>query len=199
MNVPVTTSRIEIEIRRSRFISIAGRCDDPPAVRDLIARTRSEHPGCSHVVWAFVSGNEGERFGMSDDHEPKGTAGRPTLEVLRGSGLTNALIQTIRYFGGTKLGTGGLVRAYTQAAQLAVAGLDSEPLVERERFCCRVAYPYYDRFERLSDEFCLVIEATRFGTEVEIAGRLEVSRKQGFSEAIRNLTSGATEVIYPDT
>ena len=120
----------ELEIKKSRFIAWIGRSDDEAAARELIALARQEYPDACHHCSAFqfhVDGaNSVERF--SDDGEPSGTAGKPMLEVLRGSGLSNIAAVVIRYFGGVKLGTGGLVRAYSDAVTEA---LQQVPRVRR--------------------------------------------------------------------
>ena len=107
----------EIEIKRSRFITWIGRADDGGEARDLIAMAKSEYPDARHHCSAYIhevpGANRVER--SSDDGEPSGTAGRPMLDVLVGSGLTDVAAVVIRYFGGVKLGTGGLVRAYSDA------------------------------------------------------------------------------------
>ncbi|WP_448852407.1 IMPACT family protein [Corynebacterium sp. 335C] len=107
----------ELEIRRSRFITWIDRADDEDAARDLVAAARAEYPDARHHCSAFLvevpGANRVER--SSDDGEPSGTAGRPMLDVLQGSGLTNVAAVVVRYFGGVKLGTGGLVRAYGDA------------------------------------------------------------------------------------
>jgi putative IMPACT (imprinted ancient) family translation regulator len=86
MRVPLGSATAELEVKRSRFLAYADPFDEPDHVKRFVEAMREHHPGCNHVCHAFLSGREGERFGMSDDHEPHGTAGRPMLEVLRGSG-----------------------------------------------------------------------------------------------------------------
>lgn len=112
----------ELEIKRSRFITWIGRADDGDEARDLIALARAEYPDARHHCSAYIhevpGANRVER--SSDDGEPSGTAGAPMLEVLRGSGLTEVVAVVTRWFGGTLLGTGGLVRAYGDAVRAAV-------------------------------------------------------------------------------
>ncbi|WP_051260396.1 IMPACT family protein [Corynebacterium sputi] len=107
----------ELEIKRSRFITWISRADDEEAARELITMARAEYPDARHHCSAYLhevaGANRVER--SSDDGEPSGTAGRPMLDVLAGSGLTDISAVVVRYFGGVKLGTGGLVRAYSDA------------------------------------------------------------------------------------
>lgn len=112
-------ARSEIEIKRSRFIASCARTDSEEAAREFIAQIRREFPDARHHCTAFIihqdTGPDTAR--SSDDGEPAGTAGGPMLKVLTESGLTNVTCVVTRYFGGTKLGTGGLVRAYSEAVQ----------------------------------------------------------------------------------
>lgn len=112
----------EYEEKRSRFVAVLRRVDEEEGARDLVTELRSAHPGARHHCSAFLVDVPGssriER--SSDDGEPSGTAGTPMLDVLRGSGLTGVSVVVVRWFGGTKLGTGGLVRAYGAAVSEAV-------------------------------------------------------------------------------
>lgn len=116
-------ARTEIEVRRSRFVTLLARTDDEDAARGTIGEERRRFPDARHHCTAYVvevpSAQPVER--SSDDGEPAGTAGMPMLEVLRGSGLTNATVVVTRWFGGIKLGTGGLVRAYSESVAQAVS------------------------------------------------------------------------------
>ena len=112
----------EYEEKRSRFVAVLRRCDDEDDARALIAELRAAHPSARHHCSAFIVDVPGaSRIERSnDDGEPSGTAGTPMLEVLRGSGLTGVCSVVVRWFGGTKLGTGGLARAYSAAVSEAV-------------------------------------------------------------------------------
>src|SRR5690606_8036384 len=110
----------EIVIKRSRFMGWGSPVETEEAALELLDRIRSEHPQATHHCYAYRVGLGTETIRFSDDGEPGGTAGRPILEVLQREDLRNALIVVTRYFGGTLLGAAGLVRAYTQAAKLAV-------------------------------------------------------------------------------
>ena len=116
---------IELDIRKSRFIGIVMPVADRAAAMQEIERMRQAHPNATHVCWALMAGGQS---GMSDDGEPSGTAGRPMLEVLRHHELDSALAMVVRYYGGIKLGAGGLVRAYTDAIATA---LKQAPRIER--------------------------------------------------------------------
>lgn len=120
-----TSARAELTVKRSRFICTLARADDQQAARREIATIKDEFPDARHNCSAFIVEGEAPngpvRTHSSDDGEPSGTAGPPILEVLLGAGLVNVVAVVTRYFGGVLLGTGGLVRAYSEATQLAVA------------------------------------------------------------------------------
>ena len=125
-------------IKGSRFLSELFPCESQSMARDLVKAQKSKYADATHVVHAFVIGSGAEVLGMSDDGEPSGTAGRPTLDVLKGRGCTNTLITITRWFGGTLLGTGGLVKAYSGGAKQVIQKADElglfEELVEKKRF-----------------------------------------------------------------
>ena len=120
--VPAQDNRIEESIRRSRFITTVSRAEDRAAAGRFVDTIRAEFPDATHHCWAFVAGSPGSttHVGMSDDGEPHGTAGRPMLNVLLHSDVGEIVAVCTRYYGGTKLGTGGLIRAYGGAASSAL-------------------------------------------------------------------------------
>ena len=120
----------EIEVRRSRFLCTLARVGDEEAARAVVDRLRREHWDARHHCSAFVLGPEGTVERSSDDGEPAGTAGAPMLEVLRGRGVTDVVAVVTRWFGGTLLGAGGLVRAYGDAVR---AGLEATGTLRRDR------------------------------------------------------------------
>lgn len=129
-----TPHRAEFEVHKSRFIAWISRCAAPDEAQRLLQQARRAHPDARHHCLAFVAGPPGEQvaIGFSDDGEPGGTAGRPMYQVLEGSGLGQVGCVVIRYFGGIKLGTGGLARAYSRAVQLGLEALPTATFVTRE-------------------------------------------------------------------
>lgn len=119
----------ELEVKRSRFLTTLRRVDTEEQARGLVARLRKEHWDARHHCSAFVIGPDGRLRRSSDDGEPAGTAGAPMLEVLRGAGVSDVAVVVTRWFGGTLLGAGGLVRAYGDAVR---AGLDAAGTRRRE-------------------------------------------------------------------
>jgi uncharacterized YigZ family protein len=138
--VPLTLARpvhSELVIKKSRFIGCVQAVPDRAAAQAVVAQLRVEHPAATHVCWAFLAGGQSA---ANDDGEPGGTAGRPMLEVLRRQDLEGVLATVVRYFGGVKLGAGGLVRAYTDAVAQALLGAQKVPLQKRVVLRCAVPY-----------------------------------------------------------
>lgn len=127
----------ELVIKKSRFIGCVQAVPDRAAAQVVVAQLRGQHPGATHVCWAFMAGGQSA---ANDDGEPGGTAGRPMLEVLRHHDLEGVLATVVRYFGGVKLGAGGLVRAYTDAVAQALSSAQKVPL--RRMTALRCAVPY---------------------------------------------------------
>jgi uncharacterized YigZ family protein len=127
----------DITVKRSRFIGCVQAVPDRAGAQAVVARLRAEHPAATHVCWAFLAGGQSA---ANDDGEPGGTAGRPMLEVLRRQDLEGVLATVVRYFGGVKLGAGGLVRAYTDAVAQALLAAQKVPLQKTVTLRCAVPY-----------------------------------------------------------
>jgi uncharacterized YigZ family protein len=147
---PAGQAQAEIEIRKSRFIATVRRTLSAREAREAVKEERRLHPGARHVAFAFIIGSaSSETAGMSDDGEPRGTAGRPVMEVLKGSGLRNALVTVTRYFGGVKLGTGGLARAYSDSCRKALDLVPRAALRAGKLYRLTLPYEYFDGVKRL--------------------------------------------------
>ena len=123
MSPNVTLSKTgdsRIEVKKSVFIGRSFHISSPEEAAEYLAQERKKYPDARHLCYAWVTGGENSRQKSSDDGEPQGTAGQPLLEILTSNGFTDSMICVTRYFGGTLLGTGGLVRAYTDAAKAAL-------------------------------------------------------------------------------
>ena len=184
-------TRVELLIRKSRFLAEATPVDSVEAARELWRERKRLYADCNHVVPAFICGPQGGVMGCSDDGEPSGTAGRPALEVLKGSGITNVLLTVTRWFGGIKLGTGGLVRAYTESAQLALADPLVAELIPLTRFTLALTYVHYETVRRRFPEFAAEITGEEFAAGVTLTGVLPSANYAAFAEAVCDLTGGA--------
>lgn len=181
-----------LEIRKSRFIGIALPVDDRQAAMQAIAQLRAQHPDATHVCWALLAGGQS---GMSDDGEPSGTAGRPILEVLRHHELDGVLGAVVRYYGGVKLGAGGLVRAYTDAI---AAALKDAVRIERIAMAeLRVEIDYADeaRVRRWIGQQGHAITGSAHGARVSLSFRLPVATADAARAALRDLTQGRAAFV----
>jgi uncharacterized YigZ family protein len=127
----------ELLVKKSRFIACVEPVRDREQAQARVLQRRAEHPGAAHVCWALLAAGQS---GAHDDGEPSGTAGRPMLEVLRHQDLQGVMASVVRYFGGVKLGAGGLVRAYTDAVAQALLGAEKIPLIAQVQLVCSVPY-----------------------------------------------------------
>lgn len=166
--VPAGPHRVEDVERRSRFVTTVARAADPERAHAFVERIRHELPDATHHCWAFVAGPPGStaRVGMSDDGEPHGTAGRPMLTALLHGGVGDVVAVCTRYYGGTKLGTGGLARAYAGGVTHALEGLPTVERVTRVRARLAMDYAHVDAVRRLLDALDAVVADERYGADV---------------------------------
>jgi len=184
-------TRAELVVRKSRFLAEATPVASAEAAREHWRERKRTYSDCNHVVFAFICGPQGGVMGCSDDGEPSGTSGRPVLEVLKGSGITNVLLTVTRWFGGIKLGTGGLVRAYTEIAQMALADPPVAELVPLTRFTLALSYFHYETIRRRFPDFAAEITGEEFAAGVTLSGVIPSANFAAFSETVRDLTGGA--------
>lgn len=146
---PIDTQRFETEVKRSRFITTVSRTTDRLGAKAFITTIRKEFPDANHHCWAMVAGRPDDVYqqDQSDDGEPKGTAGKPMLNVLQHANMGNIVVVVTRYFGGIKLGTGGLTRAYSQSVSEALRQLNTEITYIREAVTVALPYTSFDQFE----------------------------------------------------
>jgi len=180
----------ETSAKNSRFISLMYSVQSQEEAKDRIKEGWEKYPDATHIVYAYRLGKTGDIFGMSDDGEPHGTAGRPVFEVLKGSGISNVILLVVRYFGGTKLGTGGLVKAYTRAAQEVLGLCKTEELTEKVRFFLTLPYPLHEPARKALIENGAGIEAEDFSTEVRLSGTLPQAAVPQTRRTLRDLSSG---------
>jgi uncharacterized YigZ family protein len=193
--VPAASARSEIRVVNSRFIASAGPSASVEAARTFIAGIRAELPDASHHVYAYIVGHGATTtLGMSDDGEPSGTAGRPVLAVLRGSGLGDVVLVVTRYFGGTLLGTGGLVHAYGDAAKAVLALLPRTEKIERRELTISVAYSLFDQTRRLIAAHAGAVVDEAFAAEVTLRVLLPQAQIEPFAAALGAATAGQARV-----
>lgn len=190
--VPLERARIETRVSNSRFIATAGPVADADEAKAFVKAIKAEFPDATHNVPAWIVGPETGRLDFcSDDGEPSGTSGRPLLAVLKGSGLTNAAVVVTRYFGGTLLGTGGLVKAYGDAGKLVLAEVERARLEEIERFAIALPYKLVDRFRTLAAAAGAVVAAEAFEEVVRLEVDVPSAAAPGFPDLIADLSAGS--------
>lgn len=194
--VPARIHRVEEVIRRSRFVTTLAWAPDADAAHAFVERVRREHPDATHHCWAFVAGPPGSTtsVGMSDAGEPHGTAGRPMLTALLHGGVGDVVAVCSRWYGGTKLGTGGLSRAYSGGVTLALETLPTEEKVARVPVRVTVGYPWVDGLQRLLDEVEAVVTAEEYGAEVRYEVEVPEERVGELGARVAELTSGEGRV-----
>ena len=196
MKVLVKNASSETVIKNSRFISEAFVVTSQAMAREIIHEQKKRYSDATHVCHAFIIGPKCETSGMSDDGEPSGTAGRPMLDVLKGSGVTNILITVTRYFGGTLLGTGGLVHAYSGAVKSVLEICKTEELVEKSSFKFFSDYGSYESAKRIFSAYHISNLDEKYSTGVESSGEIWKSECEKFSAEIKNLTKGKSSVEF---
>lgn len=194
--IPARLHRVEQVVRRSRFLTTLAHAPDADAAHAFIERVREEFPDATHHCWAFQAGPPGSTrsLGMSDAGEPPGTAGRPMLTVLLHGGVGEVVAVTTRWFGGTKLGTGGLARAYAGGVKLALEKLPTEEKVRRVRLEVTVGYAAVDALQRRLEALEAHTEEEEYGAEVRYRVALPESRARELAEVVAGLTAGQGRV-----
>jgi len=189
--VPAGEVRIETRVSNSRFIATIGPAFSVSEAREFVARIKDEFDDASHNVPAFIIGHGSSVIGhCNDDGEPSGTAGRPALAVLQGSGFGDVVVVVTRYFGGTKLGTGGLVRAYGDAVRQVLDIVKRAEKVSTYRVSITVPYPLFEQTRLLIGSQGGLIENEEFLTEVSIVAQFRVVDFPAFQDALRELSHG---------
>ncbi|MGQ9518349.1 MAG: IMPACT family protein [Anaerolineae bacterium] len=194
--VPAGTARIEFVEKGSRFIATAGPAHSIEEAMAFISKVKAEFHDATHNVWAYVVGyGPTSRYACHNDGEPGGTAGPPALSVLQNAGLGDVVVVVTRYFGGVKLGTGGLVRAYSNAARLAVEALPRAEKVDQVALAVRVPYRFYQAVLRQAESFQTVLLHTEHEAEVVFHLLVPEDRCEEFRAAVRESTAGEAAFI----
>ena len=183
----------ELVIKKSRFIA----CVEPVAGREeaqaRVAQLKAEHPDAAHVCWALLAGGQSA---ANDDGEPGGTAGRPMLDVLRHQDLQGVMASVVRYFGGVKLGAGGLVRAYTDAVAQALLTADKIPLIQQAQLVCSVPYALEGLVRREVELAQAQLQEVSHGSVVTL--RFALPESQASDLQARLSESGRGQLVWLD-
>ena len=193
-DVPARETRIEMWAGNSRFMATAAPVFSVEEARAFVERIRAEFADATHNVPAYVVGHGSSVIAHThDDGEPSGTAGRPALAVLQGSGLGDVAVVVTRYFGGTKLGTGGLVRAYGDAVREVLDALPRARKVQTHVIMAEVPYPLYELARQAVEAHGGLILDQEFAAHVTLTARFAVEAFDGFQAALQEMSNGQVE------
>ncbi len=190
--IPSEDLQIEEEIKHSRFISFLFHCDSVDKLKLMLTNIKRDYPGASHYCYAFVAGapSDSVLVGSSDDGEPAGSAGRPMLAVLQGANIGEIGAVVVRFYGGTKLGVGGLVRAYTSGLRQGLGQLPTR--VKQLRYPAKLNCDYNQLrdVEHLLQQFDAVIVDKHFTESIEIDFEIGKSQREPLNESLATLSQG---------
>lgn len=184
--------------KKSEFIGDVAHIDSLDEALAFVATIRNQHPKARHVAYAAVVGGSDGRVSerMSDDGEPSGTAGKPILDVLRANDLTDCVVAVTRYFGGILLGSGGLIRAYSTGASIAVKAAKGADIVPCRRYLVTLDYPQLARFQQLLASVDGVQSDETYAADVTLTATLPLDNTAVFEERVRE-TFNATIAPEP--
>ena len=191
--VPTAFGEDEFIEKKSRFIGRAWPVDTEEEALARIQEMKKQHYDATHNCWAYIIRDGAVRF--SDDGEPGGTAGMPMVQVLQREGLFNIVCVVTRYFGGILLGAGGLVRAYTKGAKIAVDGAGKSMKRVWSVLYVPCPYTFYERVKLEVAAFEGIIRDTQFGAEVELEILLAEGQVEAFLERLTDMTAATVEAM----
>ena len=182
--------QVQEEIKKSRFICHAKRVYSEEDARDFITAIKKEHYKATHNCSAFIIGERSEIKRTSDDGEPSGTAGVPMLGVLENHNLTNVCVVVTRYFGGIKLGAGGLIRAYAGSVALAVKEIGIIEIKEQAGIAIQISYAQYQEYNNFLKEHTLMELDTNFTDQVDTMIYVDKEEKENIKAALVEFFNG---------
>ncbi len=191
-------AEIEQIIDRSRFIGHIRPAESREEAEEFIAKIRSKHKDASHNVPAFVIGEQFQLQWASDDGEPQGTSGAPIVQMLVREGITNLAVVITRYFGGIKLGTGGLVRAYTGTTKLVLAESGICAVKELDELKFRLDYTFYGKLQNMAENGQFDLGEAIFDDAVTISLLTEPENTGTIKQLVLNLTGGNGMILSTD-
>ncbi len=191
---PIAASEVISEslVTRSRFICYISHCQSNEQAKTFIASLREIHPQASHHCYAFITGapNDSQGYGFSDDGEPSGTAGKPIFSVLQGSNIGEVCAVVVRYFGGTKLGTGGLQRAYSDSARQALSQLKTTLKIAMVYKSLACQYNQVNDVQHFVEQFAGKIIAKNFAEQVMLTIAIPRQNKESLQKQLLILSAG---------
>lgn len=180
----------ELKIKNSKFVCFAFEAKEIADFENELKKIRKEHYLANHNCFAYRIGKEGEKFRYSDDGEPSGTAGKPIFTVLENSGLTNVGVITTRYFGGVKLGTGGLIKAYTESAKITLESAKIKTEIVYQKLEIEFGYDLTSVVMRILDKFSAKLIDTFYSNNVRIHAGIRLNSAEEFSRNLQEKCLG---------
>ena len=193
--IPAQRFRAEIEVERSRFIATVQQVTSSQEAQEFVAELKAEFPDANHNCWAYLVGPPGssDRIGLSDDGEPHGVAGKPMLTTLQHSGLGDTAVVVTRYFGGIKLGKGGMVKAYTSAVQTALEKLPRTERIAWVHLAISFDYNLLTSLQRRLTDFEAEELESNYTDKVSLKLRLPQEQQAAFEKMFTDLTASQGE------
>lgn len=188
----------EVIINKSRFIGYVCPCETEEEALAFLNKIRTKHKDATHNCYAYVIGRNAGIMRYSDDGEPGSTAGLPMMEVLKAQGIVNCCVVVTRYFGGVLLGAGGLVRAYTQGAVIALKAAQVVIMEPSQRYLCEVAYPLWDRVTHALKTMPVQLVSSEFTTAVGFTLLVREKDAEAMLADLTRLTDAKFEYLLED-
>lgn len=194
--MPAHQQQFELTLKRSRFITNVGCVHDKPSAKAFIQSVRTNFPDANHHCWAMIAGQPDDDYlqDQSDDGEPRGTAGKPMLNVLQHSQLGNTVVVVTRYFGGIKLGAGGLVRAYTQSTSSAIEQLVTSETYITQSWVINVPYALLDSLQHRLTGTNIRIGKKEFHHQITVELHVPESAKDKLAGLLAELGNGSISI-----
>ena len=194
--IPTGNGASEYVEKRSRFLGLVQPVSSEDEAREIIAACKKQYHDARHNCWCYLLRDGTERY--SDDGEPQGTAGIPMLEVFRRAGVTNVVCVVTRYFGGVLLGAGGLVRAYTQGAVVALKAAQVVEMLPSCQYLCEVAYPLWDKVQYALKSLPVQLLSSEFTTAVGFTLLIRQTDAQSVLDTLTRVTDGRIETLLEE-
>lgn len=191
MKVLTVPTAVEMVVKKSRFLSEAIPVESAEKAREIWRSQKLKYDNGGHIVFAFAVGSTGGVLGCSDDGEPAGTAGRPTLEVVKNCGITNLIVTTARWYGGIKLGTGGLVKAYTEAAQFVLENASTRDLQSMTHLNFALPYNLIDQTKKELDALNFELFNENYAENITLAGRMPENNIAALKKFLQDSSKGS--------
>lgn len=189
------TSFAEQVIEKSKFIAHVSPVSTKEAGEDFILKIRAENKGATHHVPALVIGDKFQLQWASDDGEPQGTSGAPIVQMLVAQGITNVVVVVTRYFGGVKLGTGGLVRAYTGTAKMGIEAAGIIEIQEKEFFTVSFDYLYLSKLQNSSEAGGFFMEDIQYTERITATISTVLENSENLEKLLNNVTNGTVKIL----